>query len=133
MHEAGFDSFLTAKVLIRLSARVEGEAQAELSPASEDEDFQTASEDGGVSLNAQDGTAPNDRMNGTTSGSSTFSHNNPYMLLEGLSMEAPLQPRLGETKAIIPTMMPHEQSSFWTRYGNKLRVNGTVEEVCVIR
>jgi hypothetical protein len=29
-----------------------------------------------------------------------------------------------------PTMMPPFQSEFWSAYGNKLRVNGTLEEVC---
>ncbi len=93
MHEAGFDSFLTAKVLIRLATQI----GAETTDDGEDEEaFETASEDGGVPLD------------------------------EG----APSQVR-----APMPsthTMMPHGESSFWRRYGNKLRVNGTVEEVCNI-
>lgn len=139
MHEAGFDSFLTAKILIRLSARVESEAQGDLSPASDDEAYQTASEDGGVSLNDQDDSAPRGRLDGTKSqlnlevGPSTLSHNNPYNLLNNLSLGDPLRAQLAGPKPMTPTMMPPEASSFWTRYGNKLRVNGTVEEVCVIR
>lgn len=31
---------------------------------------------------------------------------------------------------VIPTFMPHFANDFWRVYGNKLRVNGTVEEVC---
>ena len=65
-----------------------------------------------------------------------MSHN-PYALLQESSLNGddadpdspPLYP------APIPvahTMMPNAGSSFWVRYGNKLRVNGTVEEVCII-
>ncbi|KAK4691111.1 poly(A)-specific ribonuclease, partial [Lecanoromycetidae sp. Uapishka_2] len=135
MHEAGFDSFLTAKILIRLSARTEGEAQADLSPVSDDEAYQTASEDGGVSLNGQDDSTTYGHTNGTTSEPSTISHNNPYNLLSKLSLEHGLQPEktIIDKKSPKHTMMPDEDSSFWTLYGNKLRVNGTVEEVCVIR
>lgn len=50
-HEAGFDSFLTAKVLIRLSARTEGANQVDVVPSSDDEAYYTPSEDGGVALN----------------------------------------------------------------------------------
>lgn len=32
-----------------------------------------------------------------------------------------------------PKMMPPFQSEFWSRYRNKLRVNGTVEEVCHLK
>ena len=32
-----------------------------------------------------------------------------------------------------PKMMPPFQSDFWDRYRNKLRVNGTVEEVCYLK
>lgn len=95
MHEAGFDSFLTAKVLIRLATQI----RAEFREDEEDEDlYVTASEDGGVPL---DGGAPS-QARATT----------------------PLPP--------AHTMMPPGESSFWRQYGNKLRVNGTVEEVCNI-
>lgn len=32
-----------------------------------------------------------------------------------------------------PKMMPPFQSEFWDRYRNKLRVNGTKEEVCYLK
>jgi len=47
-HEAGFDSFLTAKVLIRLAARVEAETAGDTSPPSEDDIYVTAPEYGSV-------------------------------------------------------------------------------------
>ena len=79
---------MTAKVLIRLAARIETEVLGDASPPSEDEVYGTPPEQGG-----------------------TFDHiPSPYH-----------------------TMMPHGESGFWQIYGNKLRVNGTVEETCVIR
>lgn len=53
-HEAGFDSFLTAKVLIRLSAKLEAAGhyvdEYVTMPPSEDDAYQTAPEEGGVPL-----------------------------------------------------------------------------------
>ena len=55
-HEAGFDSFLTAKVLIRLSAKLEAAGHYVddyvTMPPSEDDAYQTAPEEGGVPLGA---------------------------------------------------------------------------------
>ena len=59
--------------------------------------------------------------------------NNPYALLQNLSLNddsEPKSPRIATP--VVHTMMPAGGSPFWTRYGNKLRVNGTVEEVCVM-
>jgi hypothetical protein len=36
------------------------------------------------------------------------------------------------TKLKIPMFMPHWGNDFWRIYGNKLRVNGTQEEVCML-
>lgn len=95
MHEAGFDSFLTAKVLIRLATRVGGETVDE---AEDEEEYVMASEYGGVALDE-----------GTLYGGRKRSPG-----VEGFKM------------------MPHGESGFWRKYGGKLRVNGTVEEVCDI-
>ena len=55
-HEAGFDSYLTAKVLIRLSAKLEAAGhyvdEYVTMPPSEDDAYQTAPEEGGVLLGA---------------------------------------------------------------------------------
>lgn len=63
--------------------------------------------------------------------------NNPYALLQDLSLNGDAEPQSAQVAAaalpVLHTMMPAGGSPFWTRYGNKLRVNGTVEEVCVIR
>ena len=61
---------------------------------------------------------------------------NPYALLQESSLNDDVEP---DSPSVYPssmpvahTMMPNGDSSFWVRYGNKLRVNGTVEEVCII-
>ena len=139
MHEAGFDSFLTAKVLIRLSARIETEAQIDRSQTSDDEAYQTASEDGGVYLNGHDDlggqghTKEMSPLSKRETAPSSFSHDNQYDALSKLSLEDLSQHQTVGDILGSPTMMPSARSPFWTQYGNKLRVNGTIEEVCVIR
>ena len=64
---------------------------------------------------------------------------NPYALLHDLNYdddddsESQSADEMAPSRPVVHTMMPAADSPFWTRYGNKLRVNGTVEEVCVIR
>ena len=138
---------------------------------SEEDIYETASEDGGVYLNgrvspskgqkidpyALERAARSDeqlvpaelRADGETI-RSPFSHNNPFDLLKQLSLEdrpetlTPIsktnlsitddpQHPVPRPRSSRHKMMPSVESSFWLRYGNKLRVNGTVEEVCVIR
>ena len=77
---------------------------------------------------------------------SAFAHDNRFELLEDVDLENlsledqtalappdPIPDPKPTSESTIHTMMPHEDSSFWAFYGNKLRVNGTIEEVCVIR
>ena len=138
---------------------------------SEEDLYETASEDGGVCLNGQvsplkgqkidlyavERAARSDEQmipakaqaDGETF-RSPFSHTNPFDLLNQLSLEdgpethSPIsKPNLNieaDPRHLAPRpkpsnhkMMPSAESSFWLRYGNKLRVNGTAEEVCVIR
>ena len=76
-------------------------------------------------------------------GGTKFSHTNPYAALQDPDIDDHLYLRLdhhGNPTASVPAprspppiMMPHGESDFWLQYGNKLRVNGTVEEVCEIR
>ncbi|KAI9872401.1 MAG: hypothetical protein M1830_001690 [Pleopsidium flavum] len=201
-HEAGYDSFLTAKVLIRLSAQLEGAGiyvkNREPSPLSDEELYHTAPEEGGVSLdlsraldknsvgkkvrvpkdhksNRVDSNPQGVSLDGTNGDQmpstqnirsrarklkraakkamkpSAFSHATRFDLLGDMSsgeeqrdhsieatlttspdnfhliMEDKSQQQL-EPKTM--TMMPHFESDFWSVYGNKLRVFGTVENVC---
>ncbi|CAF9934155.1 MAG: hypothetical protein ALECFALPRED_005870 [Alectoria fallacina] len=184
-HEAGFDSFTTAKVLIRLSARIEGAANGDESPSSEDEIYYPASEDGSLpsdlnelltrkSISDEDalnrrkqiaqvfqkraatetpaetqaaldrqaalfrdlGLDDEEPQSETQTDNRPQTSTNPYALLQELSLNGDIEPQSAHViAAAIPavhTMMPAGGSPFWIRYGNKLRVNGTVEEVCIV-
>ena len=204
-HEAGYDAFLTAKVLIRLSAELEaaGTYVKEQAPpnSSDDEEYETAPEESGVSTDvaqklrestpakktrnaealtpseadvvhqgvsldkamtkpAQTPSPRAKKLKRKTKKAtpvespmerSAFSHATrfdllgdlpsdeeqiiepPYVALRGGSegakpvAEAPFLPEF-ETRR--KNMMPPFQSDFWRVYGNKLRVFGTVENVC---
>ena len=203
-HEAGFDSFTTAKVLIRLSARIEGDAKEDESPSSEEDTYFPASENGvspsdlndlltRKSISDEDalnrrkqialvfqkraalettpetqaaldrqavrfrGTLPetqaaldrqaalfkdlglDDRKSQSEIQTYTLpsTSNNPYALLQNHSPNGDSETSSAygnaPSTAVVRTMMPAGDSPFWVRYGNKLRVNGTVEEVCVIK
>ena len=201
-HEAGFDSFLTAKIVIRLSAKLEaaGHYIDDYSfPDSDEEPYNTAPEGGGVLLqktklssppmipqqkhgnkgrlqNGSDikpqgassnqktvGGLPSDHdirtemMKPTQTPSQsrhqiTFSHPTMFDLLgtmpldeaetegvgEGNERSTPteVQPRLVAERtspSSVFAMMPPWESDFWNVYGNKLRVNGTLEGICHLR
>lgn len=184
-HEAGFDSFTTAKILIRLSARIAGAAKGDESPSSEEEIYYPASEDCSLPSNLNDLLArktilEEDALNRRKQFAQAFQKpaatetqaetqaaldrqaalfrelglddaesqsgvqtkdrppmsNNPYALLQDLSLKGDAEvrsPRVAASIPVLHTMMPAGGSHFWIRYGNKLRVNGTVEEVCVIK
>ena len=184
-HEAGFDSFTTAKVLIRLSARIEEAAKGAESPSSEDEVYYPASEDGSfpsdlnelltrkstadeVALNRRKQIArvfrkgepkevPGEVQAALDRQATLFrdlglddqepqpeaqtdgrplTSNNPYAILQDPHLNDDAEHEsadgIAPSKPVVHTMMPAGDSPFWVRYGNKLRVNGTVEEVCVI-
>ena len=215
-HEAGYDSFMTAKVLIRLSAKLEG-AGHYIDPVSDEEAWHTPPssfpEGGGVLIQAVNGTSQytksptlNSRSKGhklsdsdssgqgvplytpvesTTSENQSqakkkkkasktkrsekqqktaFSHAGRFDLLGDFSedemnrfvevkakttIKVPVGPRAVpqlSTSVSVPSdaerepepelepepsrLMPAWDSDFWNVYGNKLRVNGTVEGVC---
>ena len=169
-HEAGFDSFLTAKVLIRLSAKLEAAGHyvdENGFPTSEDDEYTTASEDADAASPGDEDDSGNqdislavaalDKATLSTAGPGNIktkagpgvaprtavSHPNAFDLLaDAPAEEGPLPVSLrtakvsGKKKAKKAkekfTMMPPFSSHFWTVYGNKLRVNGTVEGVCVM-
>ena len=184
-HEAGFDSFTTAKVLIRLSARIEAAAKGDVSPLSEDDIYLSASEDGSlpsdhIDLLARKSVSDEDALqrrrqiaqvfqkrtanqdpteiqaaldrqaalfkelklddqepSSKTQKDGPWTSNNPYTVLQNLDLDEDGKPRSAKVMVssppVVHTMMPAGGSPFWVRYGNKLRVNGTVEEVCVVK
>lgn len=182
-HEAGFDSFLTAKVLIRLSAKLEAAGHyvdENGSPKSDDEAYSTAPEEADVPLDnvvepsyanfvhnpgsndstnhsvslavaaldavtiAESETEPQklkSNFNRKVSPSTAFSHKNAFDLLGDIPTDQDFLPsgprsekgaegKKGKKLKKNFTMMPPFNSHFWTVYGNKLRVNGTMEGIC---
>lgn len=174
-HEAGFDSYLTAKVLVRLSTVLEksGLHLAESSQTFNDgETYFTPPEGrspersplkedrGGVALTAsaiparlssseESFTSSQAQSTYTPSSDrSPFSHATVFDLLGDIPPDEDLatlslQPqktdrpvsakqakRNRRVEAEKGKRMPGWESSFWETYGNKLRVNGTLEGVC---
>ncbi|KAL8636251.1 MAG: hypothetical protein Q9228_006332 [Teloschistes exilis] len=162
-HEAGYDSYLTARILIRLASKLESSGMY----ISDDEDsYHTppeaqSSEDtnGGVLLHS-DGSSPVLHSTDTTStmslqSSSTsaskptaFSHPTKFDLLGDISADedpvasSPKKQDLSlSSKQDDPSKgnsyeiggrMPAWDSGFWNVYGNKLRVVGTLEQMCPV-
>ena len=56
--------------------------------------------------------------------------NQDARVINGIFVEGGDPGESASAKLAIPTFMPHFENDFWRVYGNKLRVNGTVEEVC---
>ena len=62
-------------------------------------------------------------------GSTSFAHSGMFDALSSTQPKAP--PEQATTSlGTSAVMMPHWASKFWKIYGNKLRINGTVEGVC---
>ena len=138
LHEAGFDSFLTAKIFTRLAAKMTGYNKTFVvsSTATDLEGHAPASED-----NAEDKTAdmyldPHvDIFGNVTNRPSTGDGSHAVLTLNRKNrFQAldPHDPRPSPQKNEKRSMMPPAGSSFWSECGNKLRVNGTIEEVCPI-
>ncbi|KAL8704638.1 MAG: hypothetical protein Q9201_002224 [Fulgogasparrea decipioides] len=162
-HEAGFDSYLTARILVRLSTMLESSGIY----VDDEDDYYTPPENqsssgdsDGVSLDAYRVSAQlrsNDtdprksrRQSGSASGSkrSPLSHDTVFDLLGDIpSDEDPIKlarraknkkPSASFEPAVqsntkgpdVGGRMPAWDSDFWNVYGNKLRVNGTIEQVC---
>ena len=119
-HEAGFDVEVTARNMIRLSAKMDDSHQVIVSPAPPSPTCSEARNLPGRGAAALPG----------NSGGIGRLNPNPFAALDLLSFddEEPSEPE-GEVRL----MMPRVSSTFWTRYGNKIRCNGTVEGECVVR
>lgn len=112
-HEAGYDSFVTARVMVRLSAKLDLELDSatEVNKTSQSDDEDEDSEDGGVPLNLKAGRFDILMRRASEDGGA---HRMPGDIKKDKSM----------------TFIPPFKSEFWDIYGNKLRVFGTLEEVC---
>ena len=183
LHEAGFDSYLTAMILIRLSSKIEqagryvdsDDESYETPPGAHDAKLQTSAKTLATSTpmrtTSHSQSVPQQTENTTSSENaqvlnpkrrftetpkpssptrltpSAFSHPGRFDLLDSLSDEGGGEqhpshspsPPSGPDHVLRPAadnflpafkMMPQWDSDFWNVYGNKLRVNGTVEGVC---
>lgn len=189
-HEAGYDSLLTAKVAIRLSAKLEvdrrsGEEDGKDAPSSSDDDGQ-----GGVAVGA-DGQAAESRtmlssametvrnkivvpVGKTVTAikstakpqkqeqTSRFAHTTAFDGLQGDDTDDAEEDKVlqfddlptttetedtstgwsqasndqdqvwTEQKWVAQRLMPRWSSTFWSEYGNRLRVFGTQESICML-
>ncbi|KAI4260993.1 MAG: hypothetical protein L6R42_003796, partial [Xanthoria sp. 1 TBL-2021] len=158
-HEAGFDSFMTARLLLRSSVSIEasGKYIEELPSPAEDAFYTPLEGEGDDLIDFNDASEQLEAVDRTSSESSsrpssgvatsrtTFSHVTKFDLLGDLSDEIDpftLRPRAPaaevepkpepEPKIDNETgrRLPAWESDFWKVYGNKLQVNGTMEGVC---
>jgi poly(A)-specific ribonuclease len=158
-HEAGYDSFLTAQVAVRLSAKLEREG-AYIDPNAPGAEVQ----DGMATMQLTEATLathgsangktsnPNE-VNGQADGTDSLREASGFTpSVPGLKWKGTGEPTLEPTNeedffkydpkdrkprgesidTTIPGGMPRFGSDFWRTYGNKLRVFGTQEGVCVL-
>ena len=152
-HEAGYDSFLTAQVAVRLSAKLEKEG------AYVDASGTTNGHENGITkavnrlkltettleahaFHAENGTSPPSELDGfmpSIEGGKWKRKGDPT--LPTLSADDPFEynPKDlkhhhhdAEAEKTLEDGMPRLGSDFWRVYGNKLRVFGTEEGVCVL-
>lgn len=152
-HEAGYDSFLTAQVAVRLSAKLEREGayidiERRDSQLSSPQDISNGvshiklgdsspGSDGRVKLN---GHSEEEQAQGFTpsvvggkwkrTGDPTLGSSSKDDLFEYNPKDRKHRHR--EQAVTIPGGVPLFGSDFWRVYGNKLRVFGTQEGVCVL-
>ena len=154
-HEAGYDSYLTAQIAIRLSSKLEQEGEYHsVRGANGHRDSVQDLEDGTNGLKLTEMTLDHHSYHAATGTSPTSDPNGFIPSVEGaqwkrkgdptLSPVSPEDPftynprnlkhRYHDSKAdkIMVGGMPPFSSDFWRTYGNKLRVFGTEEAVCVL-
>ncbi|KAI9826297.1 MAG: Mitochondrial beta-keto-acyl synthase [Thelocarpon impressellum] len=153
-HEAGYDSLLTATVLVKLSAKLAAEVPPTVLKQAKEVGIDAT--DGGVLLNAQGGGASPSKSRGRglslldatnrqlgigpTAGKGSPRRAQGFKAAQGAGMFDALidlsDSEIGtaaESEAAAPPdtkLMPAFDTDFWKAYGNRLRVFGTQEEVC---
>ena len=123
LHEAGYDSFLTARVLIRLSTRLDGREIVSPTPSNKDDPEQAPVINGQPEI-----TTGSDDPSAVPELASLRYIGGDENMFANLIIEEPKNTPAENVKFMMPAM----NSEFWSTYANKLRVNGTVEEVCHI-
>jgi poly(A)-specific ribonuclease len=154
LHEAGYDSFLTAQIAVRLSAKLEKEGSY-IDTEKSDEDSEANGITDGVNglkltatalhahtIHAANGTTPPSNPDGfmpsvegakwKRKGDATLSIPDPDDPFEYNPKDLKHHQRDERAAEGFEGGMPRFVSGFWRTYGNKLRVFGTDEGVCVL-
>lgn len=131
-HEAGYDAYLTAQVAVRLSAKLEREgAYIEVH---NDVTDSTNGQSNGLNAQAQGFTPSIPGAKWKRCGDDTLGpvskDNLFYQDPSKVQFGKPTRPL--QEHVTIPNGMPKFGSDFWRVYGNKLRVFGTQEGVCLM-
>lgn len=154
LHEAGYDSYLTAQIAIRLSAKLEQEDEYHSlnEPNGPDAVESVTDATNGLKLtetalvqhtyHAELGTSPPEDANGfipsiegaqwKRKGDPTLAPASPDDPFAYNPKDLKHRFRYSDADKTVPGGMPRFSSDFWRTYGNKLRVFGTQEAVCVL-
>lgn len=151
-HEAGYDSYLTAQVFVKLATKLDAglpirsphidatQAENLFEPIAEFDDPISSDDDGGVTLNSPPNAMP--LMNPTqplaipvlvkVDGQASLLDSE---IVDDMTGSPPLSRQLSPSKFLTDTrggndFLPPPTSTFWKVYANKLRVYGTQIEVC---
>ena len=120
-HEAGFDSCITARVLIRLSAKLEALNRPETQPEKSGGDLIDFGEDTDAEI-----VNPYSRELAEVFGidlSLSTTQSKPDGVLNPVGNNRPINMQISD-------FIPGFETPFWQSYGNRLMVNGTIEHVC---
>ncbi|EGE04293.1 CAF1 family ribonuclease [Trichophyton equinum CBS 127.97] len=135
MHEAGYDSLMTAQIFLKLAVQL-------YETSSPREALVNRANGDATEIDLMDlSTEPDDeqgKTENTTQQKLVYGHATKFDLLldmdneeSGASSVGPSeQDSLLEQKVIEGKLLPRLDDDFWSKYINKLRVFGTTEEVC---
>lgn len=131
LHEAGFDSYMTARVAIRLASRLDTSRPQTPEPIS------TAESCGNKLIPLKNN--PPTAKTALQELEELFSIN-PLQIKESQCESPQIRLQFEEKAQLTPEtqkpkpalFMPSFDNNFWKTYGNRLRVNGTAEEVLVL-
>jgi len=146
-HEAGFDSFITSKVFLRLTSRLNTPSQPlpkiPKPPVTQEPVKAIDGEDDFIEQLSKKKKKEKKATDDAAAAKSRFGHSNPFDAL-GQAASTPSASRPPSATTQVSTveseveidgtdsdqLIPQWNSDFWKTYGNKLRVYGTQEEEC---
>jgi poly(A)-specific ribonuclease len=135
-HEAGYDSYLTAQVAVRLSSKLRREGTFSDTVSGEEKRSMTdrmAAMKLASEASAQTGFTPSDpSADWKTHGDASLGPHDPYDAIPYDSLSSNGSSRYIAPNETLPNGegMPRFGTEFWKIYGNRLRVFGTAEGLC---